>query len=116
LGTAQRLMRDGAAFGVIAARRVHVEYLAREPPDLPATDVFSREPIEALHIRLKWELLPPEVQSPTLREIVRMPGILGGHRLHTCGGEPGMTVIWRGRMRMNEDLGMLNAHREALAA
>jgi hypothetical protein len=115
LQTAERLMRYVAVFGVIAARLMHVAYLARELPDLPATEVFSREQIEALHIRLKRELLPPGTKSPTLREIVRRIGSLGGHLLRKCDGEPGMTVIWRGWMRMNEDLTMLNAHREALA-
>jgi hypothetical protein len=115
LETAERLRRYVTIFSIIAVRLMHVAYLARDLPDIPATEVFSWKKIEALHIRLNKELLPPEAKVPTLREVVRMIGSLGGHLGRKCDGEPGLMVVWRGWMRLFEDVVMLDAHRQALA-
>ena len=85
-------------FSIIGVRLMHVAYLARVQPDLPATEVFSKEEIEALHVRVH-KALPP-VKPPTLRDTVRMIGSLGGHLGRKCDGEPGMTAIWRGWMSL----------------
>lgn len=111
LETAERLSRYLALFSIIAVRLMHVAYLARVQPDLPATDVFSKEEIEALHVRVH-KALPP-AKSPTLREAVRMLGSLGGHLGRKCDGEPGMTVIWRGWMSLYATVTALRAAREA---
>jgi hypothetical protein len=115
LETPERLTRYLTICGIIAVRLMHVAYLARALPELPATEVFSKQEIEALHIRLNKELLPAEAEPPTLREVVRMIGSMGGHLGRKCDGEPGLTVIWRGWMRLHEDVLMLQAHRLALA-
>jgi Transposase DNA-binding/Transposase Tn5 dimerisation domain len=114
LETAERLQRYVSIFSIIAVRLMHVAYLARDLPEAPATEVFSWKDIETLHIRLKRELLPLQAKVPTLREVVRMIGSLGGHLGRKCDGEPGLMVIWRGWMRLFEDVVMLDAHRQAL--
>jgi len=111
LETAERLCRYLTLFSIIGVRLMHVAYLARVQPDLPATEVFSKEEIEALHVRVH-NALPP-AKSPTLREAVRMIGSLGGHLGRKCDGEPGMTVIWRGWMRLYETVIALRAGRQA---
>jgi hypothetical protein len=111
LETAERLTRYLTLFSIIGVRLMHVAYLARVQPDQPATEVFSREEIEALHVRVHHAL--PPAKSPSLREAVRMIGSLGGHLGRKCDGEPGMTVIWRGWVSLYETVLALRAAREA---
>jgi len=111
LEEAERLKRYLTLFSIIGVRLMHVAYLARAHPDLPATEVFAAEEIEALHVRVH-NALPP-AKSPPLREAVRMLGSLGGHLGRKCDGEPGMTVIWRGWMRLYETVIALRAGRQA---
>lgn len=111
LETGERLSRYLTLFSIIAVRLMHVAYLARVQPELPATEVFSKEEIEALHVRVHKKV-PPQ-QSPSLREAVRMLGALGGHLGRKCDGEPGMTVVWRGWMSLYETVIALGAARDA---
>ena len=59
LEEAERLKRYLTLFSIIGVRLMHVTYLARAQPDLPATDVFSEEEVQALHIRVT-KALPPD--------------------------------------------------------
>lgn len=111
LESAERLARYLTLFSIIGVRLMHIAYLARVQPDLPATEVFSKEEIEALHVRVH-KALPP-VKPPTLRDTVRMIGSLGGHLGRKCDGEPGMTAIWRGWMSLYATVTALRAAREA---
>jgi hypothetical protein len=74
--------------------------------------VFSQEEIEAVHVHL-YKKLPPR-EPPSLREVVRMIGRIGAHLGRKCDGEPGMTVLWRGWMRLYEDVLVIRAHKQAL--
>jgi hypothetical protein len=112
LETGERLSRYLTLFSIIGVRLMHVGYLARVQPELAATEVFSREEIEALHVRVH-KALPP-AKSPSLKEVVRLMGRVGGHLGRKCDGEPGMTVLWRGWMRLHEDVLVLRAHKQAL--
>ena len=111
LETAERLARYLTLFSIIAVRLMHVAYLARVRPEIPATEVFSAEEIEALHVRV--QRTRPPAKSPTLRETVRMLGSLGGHLGRKGDGEPGMTVVWRGWMRLYETVIALRAGKQA---
>ena len=94
LEEAERLKRYLTLFSIIGVRLMHVTYLARVQPDVPATEVFSAEEVNALHIRMT-KALPPASPAPTLRQMVRMLGKLGGHLGRKCDGEPGVTVLAR---------------------
>jgi hypothetical protein len=111
LESGARLARYLTLFSIIGVRLMHLAYLARVQPELPATEVFSKEEIEALHVRVHHAL--PPAKSPTLREAVRMIGSLGGHLGRKCDGEPGMTVIWRGWIRLYETVIALRAGKQA---
>jgi hypothetical protein len=113
LEEAERLKRYLTLFSIIGVRLMHVTYLARAEPDLPATAVFTGEEVEALHIRVT-KALPPADPAPTLREMVRMLGKLGGHLGRKCDGEPGVTVLWRGWTSLYETVETLRAHNELL--
>ncbi len=112
LETAARLTRYLTLFSIIAVRLMHVAYVARVQPHAPATEVFSRAEIEALYIRVSQALPPPA--PPTLREVVRMIGRLGGHLGRKGDGEPGLTVLWRGWLRLYEDVLVVRAVKQAL--
>ena len=112
LETAERLQRYLTLFSIIGVRLMHVAYLARMRPGTAATEVLSKEELEALHVRIN-KTLPPD-NPPSLREAVRMIGRLGGHLGRKCDGEPGVTVLWRGWMRLYEDVEILRAHKQAL--
>ena len=114
LEEAERLKRYLTLFSIIGVRLMHVAYLARAQPELPATEVFSREEVEALHIRVT-KALPPVAPAPTLREVVRMLGTLGGHLGRKGDGEPGVTVLWRGWSSLYETVATLRAHKHVLS-
>jgi len=111
LKTGERLSRYLTLFSIIGVRLMHVAYLARAQPDLPATEVLSAEEIEALHVRIH-KAVPP-AKTPSLKEVVRLIGRVGGHLGRKCDGEPGMTVLWRGWMRLHEDIAVIRALRDA---
>jgi hypothetical protein len=111
LETGERLARYLTLFSILGVRLMYVAYLARVQPEQPASDVFSHEEIEALHVRL-YKTLPP-AESISLREAVRMLGRIGGHLGRKCDGEPGMTVIWRGWMRLHEDVMVIRSMKHA---
>ena len=113
LEEAERLKRYLTLFSIIGVRLMHVTYLARAQPAVPATEVCSAEEVNALHIRMT-KALPPASPAPTLREMVRMLGKLGGHLGRKCDGEPGVTVLWRGWTSLYETVETLRAHNEFL--
>lgn len=108
LEEAERLKRYLTLFSIIGVRLMHVAYLARAQPDLPATAVFSAAEIQALHLRVT-KALPLAGHSLTLREVVRMLGKLGGHLGRKGDGEPGVLILWRGWIRLYESVEMLHA-------
>ena len=113
LEEAERLKRYLTLFSIIGVRLMHVAYLARAHPDLAATEVFSIEEVEALHIRVT-KALPPAAPAPRLREVVRMLGKLGGHLGRKGDGEPGVTVLWRGWTSLYETVETLRAYKHSL--
>jgi Transposase DNA-binding/Transposase Tn5 dimerisation domain len=106
LEQAERLKRYLTLFSIIGVRLMHVAYLARAHPDLPATEVFSTVEIQVLHLRVTKALPAPD-EPLTLREIVRMLGKLGGHLGRKGDGEPGVLILWRAWMRLYESVEML---------
>jgi hypothetical protein len=106
LEEAERLKRYLTLFSIIGVRLMHVAYLARAQPDLPASDVFSAAEIQLLYLRVN-NAPPPAAAPPKLREVVRMLGKLGGHLGRKGDGEPGVLVLWRGWMRLYESVTML---------
>ncbi|MHB1493823.1 MAG: IS4 family transposase [Acidithiobacillus sp.] len=111
LETAERLKRYLTLFSIIGVRLMHVAHLARVQPHTPAAAVFSGEEIEALYVRVH-NMRPPHAPI-SLREAVRLVGRLGGHLGRKGDGEPGMTVLWRGWMRLSETVIALRAGRQA---
>jgi hypothetical protein len=101
LEEASRLARYLTLSSIIGVRLMYIAYLARVQPQLSARTVFSEGEITALHLRMTKD--NPKLERPTtLQQTVRLIGRLGGHLGRKADGEPGITVLWRGWMRLYE--------------
>jgi Transposase Tn5 dimerisation domain/Transposase DNA-binding len=100
LETAERLRRALALYAIVAARLLHLTYLARQQPEAPCEPAVSVEEWEVLWLQFRpGEALP--AQPPSLREAVRWIGRLGGFLGRKGDGEPGVKVLWRGLRQLH---------------
>lgn len=76
----------------------HLTRLAREQPDLLASEVFDQ--IEWQSEWLLAEKAPPK-KTPTVREVVRQIAMLGGFLGRKGDGEPGVKTLWQGFARVS---------------
>jgi len=112
LETAERLRRALALYAMVAARLLHLTYLARQEPEAPCEPAVSAEEWEVLWHHFRPEEAPPP-QPPTLRQAMRWIGRLGGFLARKGDGEPGVKVLWRGLRQLQA---MLIGFRLAKAA
>lgn len=100
LETAQRLIRCLAIDLVVAWRILYLTMIGRETPDLPCTVVFEDYEWKALYVFVFKSRTAVPASTPTLREITRTIGRLGGHLGRKSDGEPGVLTMWRGLQRL----------------
>lgn len=100
LETADRLRRCMALDVVVAWRIQYLTMVGRATPDLPCSVVFEEYEWKALYVFVNKspDAIPQEV--PTLREVTRLIGRLGGHLGRKSDGEPGTLTLWRGLQRL----------------
>lgn len=101
LATARRLKRVLAVDLVVAWRLLSVCKAARQTPDAPASDWFSRDECQALWCVIFGNNRPP-TNVPSIREFVRWTAQLGGFLARKSDGEPGPITLWRGLQRLND--------------
>jgi hypothetical protein len=101
LREAVRLERLLAVFSVVAWHLLWLTYQARQTPDAPCT--VALQPVEwhALYAFIHRTQRLPD-QPPTLRQVVRWIGQLGGFLGRKGDGEPGVKVLWRGWQRLQD--------------
>jgi Transposase Tn5 dimerisation domain/Transposase DNA-binding len=100
LETAERF-RPYLGFSMIAAWRIqYVMKLGRDCPDLPCDIAFDEDEWQAAYAMVKKE--PPPSKPPTLREMIRLVGSLGGHMGRKGDGEPGPKAMWVGMQRLTD--------------
>lgn len=85
---------------VISWRTLFVMRMGREFPDLSCEAVFDVSEWKAVY-QVTQKKPPPET-PPTLREMVRMIGQLGGFVNRSIGAMPGVETIWKGLQRMHD--------------
>jgi hypothetical protein len=101
LRTAERLFNFIALMSVIAWRLHWMTYINRCRADLPCTVALTTVEWEALYMRIhKTSQLPDFV--PTIYQAVRWIAKLGGFLGRKSDGEPGLTTIWRGWLRLRD--------------
>jgi hypothetical protein len=96
LETADRLIKAATLYSAVAVRIVALRDLARVEPDAPCTIVLTRDEWQALWFRFAKKKLTAEILPPTIEQVVRWIGRLGGHLARKRDGMPGVRTLWRG--------------------
>lgn len=100
LETAERLQPALGIDMIVAYRVLQLLKAGRETPELPCTVLLEDHEWRALVWRVTRK--PPPEQPPCLRDAVRMIAGLGGFLGRKRDGEPGMTTLWRGLVRLSD--------------
>ncbi len=94
LRSREAIFKWAVILSAVAARAMRITYLARDKPDLPATEEFSDLELDAiLALREPKNLDPNAVLS--LAQVVRWIADIGGYT-GPWNGPPGPTVVGRG--------------------
>jgi hypothetical protein len=91
----ESILKWATILAAVAARATRLTYLARETPEVAATQELSRWEIDAVIVLRR----PKDVSrgaTPTLAEVVRWIADIGGYTGKSSGGPPGSSVIGRG--------------------
>lgn len=94
--TAERIEIHLAFCCGTAARLLEVTHWARTAPEAKCTEFLSEIEWRVLWVRTHERALEPRQPVPTVREVVRMLGRLGGHLARKCDGLPGIRSLWKG--------------------
>lgn len=96
-----RLERAIVLYMIVAWRLLYITYLARLAPESSIEQVLEPYEWKALYcMSERTKLLPSRV--PTIVEAVRMIAKLGGFLGRKGDGAPGVKVLWRGFIRLND--------------
>lgn len=95
----KRLQRAIHLYSIAAMEIMKLTYLARATPEESCELVLTKEQWAVLYmLRLKTNKLPND--PPTVGEVVKWIGGLGGHLGRKSDGPPGLKVIWRGYRKL----------------
>jgi hypothetical protein len=111
LGTADRLEACLAIDAVVAWRIHHLTYLGRVTPELPCDTVFDDDLWKGVIVFRTRK--PPPAKPPSLREMIRTIGGLGGFLGRKSDGEPATQTLWRGLQRADDIAIAFRGFREA---
>lgn len=100
LETYERILNCLALYMIIAWRAFHLTMLGREHPDANCELVFEKQEWRVIYAAVTRKA-PPK-KSPTLYQMIRMIGNLGGFLGRKSDGEPGAQAIWIGLQRMKD--------------
>lgn len=95
LQTKDRLIPYITLCSIIAWRLFWMTKINRQEPDSPCTIILGEHEWKALYVRIHSNKKLPE-KLPTVREVIRWIGRLGGFLGRKGDKEPGITAIWRG--------------------
>lgn len=109
------IQRWAVIMGSVAARIEHIKLASRSSPELPATECFSQEEIDAV-ILLRSKDRPVHYKVgdvPTLGEVARWVADLGGYMGAKNSPPPGATVLARGLERIETAAQILALQRQS---
>ena len=101
LEAAHRLKGCLAMDRIIAWRILFLTKVGRGLPELPATILFEDHEWKALCCFISKTPQPPS-EAPSLGEMIRQIGKLGGFLGRQSDGHPGSTCLWRGMWRLTD--------------
>ena len=85
----------------VAWRLLWLMYQGRRTPDVSCEPIFTRDEWQALSVYMTKDPRPP-TKPPTLYQMIRWIGQLGGFIGRKSDGEPGVKVLWRGLIRLQD--------------
>ena len=93
------MQRALALYSVIAWRLLTATLLTRVHPDLPCTVLLDDDEWQALYCTIHQPPQPPPT-PPSLADATRWIAQLGGFVNRPAHDVPGVTVLWRGFLRL----------------
>jgi len=96
--TAHSLLNCVTLFMIIAWRLYFITFLGRNCPELSCTLIFEEDEWKSVFAVVKRA--KPPTEPPTLGEIVRMVGALGGFLGRKGDGDPGPKAMWIGLQKL----------------
>jgi len=96
LETAERLQKALVTYSGIAVRILSLRDLARQEPQGPCTQCLSEEEWQVLSIHFTGRIPTSRTPPPTMEQVVKWLGRLGGHMGRKSDGMPGVRTLWRG--------------------
>ena len=96
LETRQRLEKALVLYAGVAVRIVQLRDLARREPNAPCTEVLSEDEWQALYAHMTGTPPTTATPVPTIEQVTRWIGRLGGHLGRKRDGMPGVRTLWRG--------------------
>jgi hypothetical protein len=103
LQTQSRLERLLAVFNLVAWRLLWLTYQARQTPDVSCLVALTEQEARVLYAHHHQTTRLPDT-LPTLHEATRWIAQLGGFLGRKGDGEPGVKVLWRGWMRLQDKI------------
>ncbi len=103
LQTQARLERLLAVFNVVAWRLLWLTYQARQTPEASCLVALTEEEALVLYAHHHQTTRLPDT-LPTLHQATRWLAQLGGFLARKGDGEPGVKVLWRGWMRLQDKI------------
>ena len=114
LKSADRIEKLLAFCVAVAVFIVQLKQWSRLEPDAPCTVVLSDEQWRVLYMYREHEPYPADRPPPTIGEVIRWIGQLGGHLGRKSDGMPGVRTLWQGWCHLDFlVLGYLVAQRQA---
>ena len=96
LETAERLQKALVTYSGIAVRILSLRDLARQEPQATCTACLSEEEWQVLWLHFTGRIPTSRTAPPTMEQVVKWIGRLGGHLGRKGDGMPGVRTLWRG--------------------
>jgi hypothetical protein len=96
LETRARLEKALVLYAGVAVRILHLRDLARREPNAPCTEVLTADEWQALYTHVQGTAPTAATPLPTIEQVTKWIGRLGGHLGRKRDGMPGVRTLWRG--------------------
>ncbi len=96
LETRDRLEKALLLYAGVAVRLLRLRDLARTEPTAPCTEVLTDDEWRALQAHITGETPTSATPVPTIEQVTKWIGRLGGHLGRRSDGMPGVRTLWRG--------------------
>jgi hypothetical protein len=101
LETTESLQNALSVYSIVAWKLLWLKFESEQNPEVTCDIVLQEYEWQALYCVINRTPIPP-IKPPTLQEAVLMIAKLGGFLGRKNDGHPGVKVIWRGLMRLDD--------------